>query len=630
MANLNYPYKDTFRQALKPLAITFIIILSIWLAKGSIYAEDCERIENNEDREKCFEYQEKMEEKEEEHQSTSKELEKLSGELEDISGEISELASQISIKQSSIDELQAKIDRLKEQIQEINENLEDRKATLEKKETLRNAAIRNLSKKSLLTEWEKFIGSSSDLSSLDGFEYATFTYIFDRALSKDSLNWIKVLTEEILGFEANKAEAFKLKEEISRAQTSLISLKNQMDRQKAEAEEVKGALTEEQEEKTEKLLSLEEEIAKLSAKQKAILEQKYGGGTISGYDAPEYKLPSCPFDKGFALMSYGAFTHRYGMSQFGAKGRAEDGQDYKEIIKFYYGEKIKEKDDFPKKIKVQGYREMDFQKYLYGLAEMLSSWPKETLKAQAVAARSYAYRTMQGSAYREDGGICTSDSCQVFLESKVNDSRAERWHEAVDDTKNEIIGGSMDKIGYGWYSSTTGGWIHNVGWDGDWPNGAYEKKAKSPWFYKAWYNYPLEPNSSDTCGRSTPWLSEKEMADILNAWVVWKKGKDSDIDNITPITTSCWGGDPYSMDKMADKAEDYDGKFTKIHGVKVSNFSSGKTGKVCFDTNRGSNNPCIDGQEFAVIANLRAPGYISIRTDWKYLRYFLFDIEVDD
>ena len=607
MSALNYPCNKAFRQALKPAVIISLVIIAGWATKSEVCAEKLDEEYNS--------VSEKLEKK-------LGEQEKIHKELNEISEEISKLAAQSSFTQNEIDQLQTKIDGLETQIDELNKNLEDRKKTMSQKETLRNTALRNLSKKSLLTEWEKFIGSSRDLSSLSGFEYATFTYIFDRALSKDALNWIKVLNEEILDFEANKAEALNLKAEIAQARKNLVALKAQLDGEKGELEEKEG-------EKTEKLLSLEEEIAKLSAKQKAILEQKYGSGTISGYDAPEYKLPDCPFDKGFALMSYGAFTHRYGMSQFGAKGRAEDGQDYEDIIEFYYGEKVKEKEDFPKKIKVQGYGEMDFQKYLYGLAEMSSSWPEETLKAQAVAARSYAYKTMQGNAYRQDGGICTTQSCQVFLESKVSDSRAERWHEAVDDTKNEIIGGSMNKTGYGWYSSTTGGWIHNVGWDGDWPNGAYEKKAKSPWFYKAWYNYTKDPNSSNTCGRSTPWLSEDEMADILNAWVVWRKGSDDEKKHVTPETTSCWDGDPYDKNKMADKADKYGEKYEKIYDVDVSGFSNGKTGKVCFDTNRGDNKPCIDGQEFAIIANLRAPGYISIRTD-NTREYFLFDIEMDN
>jgi len=212
-----------------------------------IFAEDCEKISDDNAKATC--YGEKVEKKEEEKGEVIGEIEEIRKKSSELSEEISDLAAQSSITQSEIDQLQTKIDGLRIQIDELNKNLEDRRKTMSQKETLRNTALRNLSKKSLLTEWEKFIGSSNDLSSLSGFEYATFTYIFDRALSKDALNWIKVLNDEILGFEANKAEAHSLKDEIAQAQTNLIGLKNQMDNQRAEAEEVKGALAEEEKEK---------------------------------------------------------------------------------------------------------------------------------------------------------------------------------------------------------------------------------------------------------------------------------------------------------------------------------------------------------------------------------------------
>jgi len=591
MATLDYPCKNTFRQALKPLAIISLVIITGWITKTKTHAENPD--------EKYNSVSEKLEKK-------LGEQEKIRKELNEISEEISKLASQSSLTQSEIDQLQRKITALEIQIDELNENLKDRRKTMAQKETLRNMAIRNLSKKSLLTEWEKFIGSSGDLSSLSGFEYATFNYIFDRALSKDALNWIKVLNEEIVGFETNKEEALSLKEEIAQAQKDLVALKVQLDGKKGELEEEEG-------EKTGKLLSLEEEIAKLSAKQKAILEQKYGTGNISGYESAEYKLPSCPFDKGFAAMSYGAFTHYKGMSQYGARGRAKDGEDYKEILEFYYDTGVEEKDNFPNEICVEGYGDMDFQKYLYGIAEMPDTWPEEALKAQAIAARSYAYRFVKAGKC-----ICTTQSCQVFLKSK-SDNPPGDWKDAVKDTEDKILKDGV--IAY--YSSTTGGYIENIGWDlnGDqWPSDAYEKKGGSPWFYKAWHTQTYHSNSS-TCGRSTPWLSEKEMADILNAWIVWRKGKDSDKDNVTPVTTSCWGGDPYSMDKMADKAEDYDGKFTSVSEVHTPAFNSGRTTEICFETNRGKK--CIDGEEFKTVFNLRAPGYVAIRSR-------LFDIEMDD
>jgi peptidoglycan hydrolase-like amidase len=248
---------------------------------------------------------------------------------------------------------------------------------------------------------------------------------------------------------------------------------------------------------------------------------------------------------------------------------------------------------------------MDFQKYLYGIAEMPSNWDSDALKAQAIAARSYAYKANKP--------ICTTQSCQVFLKSKA-DNPPSSWKKAVDDTKGEIL----DNPKTSQYSSTTGGYINNVGWDinGKWPGDAYEKKAGSPWFYKAWYTKSY--SSSDSCGRGNPWMTEKEMADILNAWVVWKSGNNSDRDRISPVTTSCWGGNPYSVDSMAKRADELGEKYGKVTSVDVDISSSGYTSKVTLGTDKG--NVSMDGETFKTVFNLRAPGYVSIKSR-------LFDLE---
>ena len=101
------------------------------------------------------------------------------------------------------------------------------------------------------------------------------------------------------------------------------------------------------------------------------------------------------------------------------------------------------------------------------------------------------------------------------------------------------------------------------------------------------------------------------MADILNAWVVYEKGSNSEVDRISPVTTSCWGGDPYSLSEMAEKAQKYGGKFTSVSFEKVEISNGGDTSKGVFKTNRGRGG--IDGTEVKRVFNLRAPGYISIR-----------------
>ena len=100
------------------------------------------------------------------------------------------------------------------------------------------------------------------------------------------------------------------------------------------------------------------------------------------------------------------------------------------------------------KIKVSGYGSMDFETdYLYGIAEMPSSWDKEALKAQAVAARTYAYRYM-----KEGKEICTTEACQVFNKSKSSNP-PESWKQAVKETKGKVL---EDVVTY--YASTHGGY----------------------------------------------------------------------------------------------------------------------------------------------------------------------------
>jgi len=308
------------------------------------------------------------------------------------------------------------------------------------------------------------------------------------------------------------------------------------------------------------------------------------------------------------VFSFGAYTHRKGMSQYGAKARAES-QGYEDILDAYYGKRPVDKDTGGN-IKVTGYGEMDFETtYLYGIAEMPSDWPENALKAQAVAARTYAYR------YKKDGlSICTTEACQVFSKSK-SDNVPEAWKKAVNDTRGKVL---EDVVTY--YSSTTGGYLSTSGWDttdrsagGDWTSKAWESKAGSPWFYKAWYRNGYK-NSDNACGRK-PWLSEEEMADILNSWLVLKKGEGNGVDTgrILPTTiASCsiggQSGDPYSMSDLRSKLSN---PVTSISGKPVlTNDGSGNTTNVKFSTNRGDLN--ISGSEFKEVFNTRAPGYISI------------------
>lgn len=350
---------------------------------------------------------------------------------------------------------------------------------------------------------------------------------------------------------------------------------------------------------------LESQIGALTARQQEILAAKNGSFIASVGDselADDYNASIRGFRESapggsFAVFSFGAYTHRKGLSQYGARGRAQSGQNYRDILRAYYGKEPVKKDTGGG-INVVGYGNLDFENtYLMGIAEMPSSWNQEALKAQAVAARTYAFR------YKQSGqAICTNEGCQVFRKSKA-DSPPEPWKQAVGATRGEVL---EDVVSY--YSSTTGGYITTMGWDttdGGGGSGffdrSYEKIGGSPWAYKAWYAKGYDPGG-DKCGRANPWLTGAELADIVNAALVLKNRDDG---RITPTTTSCWGGNPYSLDEMRSAAGPFGG-VSEVSSVAVLQ-GNGVTSEVIIN---GSIH--LGGSEFRSAFNLRAPGYLRI------------------
>ena len=304
------------------------------------------------------------------------------------------------------------------------------------------------------------------------------------------------------------------------------------------------------------------------------------------------------------------------MSQYGAYGRAKSGQNAEEILKAYYGGiEIKKDYDPGKQISVQGYGRMDIETYVKRIYEVPNSWGDEggfeALKAQAVAARSYALADMQ-----RRGFICATESCQVYKPS----NKGGKWDEAVNATAGWVLMKNGKPL-WAKYASTAGGYIdpytdtastgHTTPgfWDTKngregWTSQAFEKISGSPWFYKAWY----KTRSGDSCSRSHPWLNQEEMADILNAWLVLQHTSD---DRVAPLG-GCWGGNPYSLSELRDKANQYGGAFTSVGSVSVDYSTDGVTANVRFSTNKGE--VSLSGSDFRKIFNLRAPGRISLKS----------------
>lgn len=375
--------------------------------------------------------------------------------------------------------------------------------------------------------------------------------------------------------------------------------------------------------------SLTTQIAQLSARQQELLQQKYNslgiprsaysmqGGCSS--DITNGKDPG--FSPRFALFTYGV-PNRVGLNQYGAKGRAEAGQSATQILQAYYSADLTSGYNTGINIHVTGTNEYgqsfdtnwDIETYVKHVYEMPTNWPSEALKAQAIAARSYALASTNNGA----SSICPSQQCQV-VKQELNDGA---WQAAVDATRGQVLtsGGQPIKA---WFSSTHGGYVFTSA-DIGWSSTAYTKRAvdasgsigsfsdlasnaydkSSPWFYCDW--------GARSQYAGTAWINPQELADIVN--VVFLAQTDSgttshlsQIDKPNPDGTDTWDAGRVKQElQQRGKTP-----FNSISSMSVSwDKGTGRTTGVTANGDAGSQT--FDGSFFKQFFNLRAPANIQI------------------
>lgn len=363
------------------------------------------------------------------------------------------------------------------------------------------------------------------------------------------------------------------------------------------------------------IATTKERIATLTTKQQNLIAQRIAALNLSrsagsAIVCVDDRTLDPGFGTGFAFYTYG-IPHRVGLNQYGAKGRADSGQNYETILRAYYNfDELKDADGGIK-IRVDGHGEYSLEDYVKRIYEMPADWNMEALKAQAVAARSYALAyTNNGS-----GSICDSQSCQVFQDNE----KGGRWNEAVEATSGKIMiqGGAPIKA---WFSSTFGGYAHTSGevWGGgtsytknfadtlsgvgsfsDLNNNSYDKESKC--FYtaqggRAQYN-------------KSAWLMPSEVADIVNTLMLFKKDPSTgshlyQLDKPNPDGTDNW--DENKVKSMLDNP------FNNVAEVIANgvDFGGGRTTEIT--VREGGREEKFSASEFKDRFNLRAPGNISI------------------
>jgi SpoIID/LytB domain protein len=369
--------------------------------------------------------------------------------------------------------------------------------------------------------------------------------------------------------------------------------------------------------------TLSTQIAALSARQQEILNQR-----LSSLGIPLFasSMGRCSSDIGkdpgfgnaFGFFTYGV-PNRVGLNQFGAFGRARAGQGYEQILRAYYNfDEIKDIDTNTQ-IRVDGHGTYNIEDYVKRIYEVPNEWGDqggmEALKAQAIAARSYAMAyTNNGS-----GSICDSQSCQVFQDGE----KGGNWGTAVEATRGKVIaqGGQPIKA---WFSSTHGGYIHSsgdIGWSGtswtknaqdttgnvssfsDLKNNAYDKD--SPWFYCDWGSRP-EHNK-------TAWLKPDEVADIVNA-ILLARADQSVKEHLyqTDKSPNPAGTDTWDSGKVKSELQNRSiSPFNSISGINVDvDWGSGKVSTV--HVSGDAPEQSIAGDFFKTYFDLRAPANIQI------------------
>jgi len=554
---------------------------------------------------------------EDEIEQTEQEIEENESKLESIEVRIDEILNsnysitqQINLLNEEISEIEEEIDAKSEEIEKKLEEIEAKELILEEKRNLLSAISGELYMESRMGIVE-FLFSNTRIDEIVQIFFVKKSAI---SLLRDEITEITGEFEDLAllksGLEEEKAELDEQKEDLDDSHKLLL----------AERSKLQSQLNEQYNSRDLVSRTINGLKADLSDLQYHLLVVRQGGTNVNVNSVPssgDYNATLAGFlekaPSGYsAVFSIGAYTHRNGMSQWGARARAEEGQSYTEILNHYYsGKSLRtgtvvvdgSSEAIMTNIKTTAYGTLNFEdNYLLRLNEMPESWDMDVLRAQAIAARTYAVRYTNNG----DKTICVDENCQVVGTTKKTGA----WAEAVESTRGIILTNSDGSPALTQYAAVHGGWSNTSGWDttngsgsGDWMSRAYESIAGVSWFYKSWYRQTYS-DSSSTCGRY-PWLSSEELADIVNAaQVLEATGGDS---RIVPIYDSCHSsGNPYSHKELRELAA----KGASSVSAVVTSSSNGTTQTIAFYTNAGT--VSMSGMEFKTAYNLRAPGHLRI------------------
>lgn len=530
--------------------------------------------------------------------SIDDEIASIGKQLDDLKKSLSQKEANRQALKQKLDNIVGRIGYLQDEIQKKEIEVKKGEAALAYQQKLLEERARSFYKNVKKASFSLInIFVSDNLStSVDNFFYQKTVVDQDKNMIVKIVLYIKNLEETKRNLENEKNQLAALQQEVDR-QTKILEGEIAQTRQT---------------------------IAQLSAKQQELIAKKFASIYIPrsasvvysckpDFDPRDGSLRSAGFSPQFGFFTFGV-PNRVGLNQWGAYGRAKAGQNEEEILRAYYNFDEIATVDTNIKIRVDGLGEYSLEDYVKRIYEVPDSWGADgfaALKAQAIAARSYAL------AYTQNGqnSICATESCQVVKA----EPKGGYWEQAVNETSGKVMkqGGVIIKA---WFSSTHGGYILSSA-DVGWSSTGWTKRARdtngdvnsfsdlftraydrdSPIFYCNW--------GSRSSYNNTAWLKAEEVADIVNVILLAR----ADASTKAYLYQVDAGGNVWDENKVKDELRKRGiTPFNRIDsGSVAADFGSGRVTSVSFSGDAGSIS--FDGSEFKDWFNARAPANIQIR-----------------
>jgi len=439
------------------------------------------------------------------------EVKRYQGEL---SSRLQELQGQLSVTDQEIAQVQARIDNLEEEIGLLEDELEQRQESLNSQELIRDQAVRRLYK-TPAGDWWQIVLLRGDLAQQLTYQKAFIDKVY---------RTIANISEEIYQYERDKDALEKIAASLISQKDALASVRNQIFSQASQVEAQLESALAQASALGSRLGSLSEEINKAMVRHQQLVYQSKG--TCSGR-APTPNPQGAP---SWRFYGYGT-EHGIGMSQYGAYGMANAGRSSHDILTYYYSGTSVETWSSPGRIKVNKdgvVLDLAFEEeYLAGIGEMPNNWPGEALKAQIIAARTYAWTYAQGYP---GAVICATESCQVYVGGQGKRAYA-------DATRGQVVvyGGNLAKT---YYFSTSGGHTDNVG---DSPSFTFDKASRT-----------FPQSLRDSKNSSFPYLRRVDDAayDSSSPFHSWSGNLTCGDNQNNPPSAGYTGGTPISQPDM--------------------------------------------------------------------------------